>query len=116
MFDVECGGAEVLRIIKFIWTLMDGILFLVPMILIVMVMIDFVKNVVAGREDDMKKNLNLAIKRIVFCVVLFLVEPICSVAVGLLGNTVDVNWAKCIDIAIDPNTNFNDYEIDFNKK
>ena len=41
---------------------------LVPIILIVLVLIDIAKNVVAKSEDDMKKNKNLAIKRVVYAV------------------------------------------------
>ena len=121
MFDVACGGAEVLRVIKFIWTLLDIVFFVLPIGLIVIITIDFLKNVIAGKSDDMKKNLNLVIKRIIFCVLLFLVEPICRFSIGLLGDTVDVDWATCIDLAIAPNTDFSEYEVeipedDYNNK
>ena len=82
--------------------------------LIVMVSIDFGKNVIAGKEDDMKKNLGIAIKRVIFCAILFLVEPICGFAIDMLGNTVDVDWAKCIDIAR-TESDFTQYEIDFDE-
>lgn len=112
MFDVACGGAEVLKVIKFIWILLDIVLFIVPIVLILMISIDLGKNVIAGKVDDMSKNLKIVIKRIVFCMMLFLVDPICRFSIGLLGDTVDVDWAKCIDIAIDPDTDFSKYDIE----
>lgn len=112
MFDVACGGAEVLRVIKFVWTLLDIVFFVVPIGLIVIITVDFLKNVISSKSDDMKKNLNIVIKRIIFCVLLFCVEPICRLSIGLLGDTVDVDWANCIEIAIDPNTDFSEYEVE----
>lgn len=111
MFEVACGGADVLRAIKFVWKLLDVLLFLVPMGVIIFVSLDFAKNVIAGKEDDMKKNVGIVIKRIVFCVALFLVEPICRFAINQLGNA-DVDWAKCVDIAV-TEKNFDEYEVDF---
>ena len=115
VFNAKCGGADILKVIKFIWTLLSIVLFVVPMGLIVMISLDLVKNVIAGKEDDMKKNFNIAIKRIIFCLFLFLVEPICTFAIDMLGNNANVNWAECIEIAIDPNTNFDDYKVDLDE-
>ena len=81
----DCGGADVLRILKFVFILLDLVFFIVPIGLIVMLMIDFGKNVIAGKEDDMKKNLNMVIKRIIYCVVLFLVPTITKFAISLVG-------------------------------
>ncbi len=111
IFGTTCGGAEILKVIKFIWTLLDIVLFIVPIGLIVMISIDLAKNVIAGKEDEMKKNFNIAIKRIIFCIFLFLVEPICSFAIDLLGDTADMGWATCVNIATDPNTDFSEYEV-----
>lgn len=115
VFNAKCGGADILKVIKFIWTLLNIVLFIVPMGVIVMISLDLFKNVIAGKEDDMKKNFNISIKRIIFCLCLFLVQPICTFAIDKLANNVDVKWAECINIAIDPNTNFDDYKVDLSK-
>lgn len=94
----SCGGAEVLRVLKFVFMLIDLVLFIVPMGLIVMVMVDFMKNVIAGKEDEMKKNANVAIKRIGFAAVLFLIPYIVGFVISLLGN-LGVDYATCIKIA-----------------
>ena len=112
--DVEtcraCGGADVVRILKFIWTLLDIVLFVIPIGLIVIVMIDFMKNVMAGKEDEMKKNLNIAIKRIIYAVVLFLVPTIVSVAINIVdevvGDNVNVQALACIALLEKDKTDF----------
>ena len=68
--DIVCGGADVLRILRFVFILLDMVCWIVPMGLIVMLMVDFGKNVIAGKEDEMKKNLNMVIKRIIYCIIL----------------------------------------------
>ena len=68
---LACGGADILRVIKFIFTLLDAVLFIIPMVLILMLSLDLAKNIIANKDDQMSKNLSLGIKRILFCVVLF---------------------------------------------
>lgn len=93
-----CGGADILKIIKFVSTLLDMIFFIVPMGLIVMIIIDLSKNVIAGKDDEMKKNFGIAIKRIIYCVALFLVETIVTFAITFIGENSET-YLKCISIA-----------------
>lgn len=93
-----CGGAEVLKIIKFVSTLLDIIFFIVPMALIVIIIIDFAKNVIASKDDEMKKNFGIAIKRIMYCVALFLVEPIVTFAIDFIGENSNT-YLTCLNIA-----------------
>lgn len=94
----DCGGAGVLKIIKFIWQLLDIVLFLVPMGLIIMVTVDFAKNVISGKDDEMKKNVNIAIKRIIYAAVLFLIPTIVDFSMKTLAN-IGIDYANCITIA-----------------
>ena len=125
MFDAVCGGADILRVIKFIWKLLDVVFFIVPIVLIVMISLDFAKSVIAGKDDEMRKNTGIVIKRIIYCVALFLVEPICGLAIDMLGNDAaidawqdgsgnNIGWAECIEIAVE-NDDFSDYEINWNE-
>lgn len=93
-----CGGTDILKIIKFAKTLLDMIFFLVPMALIVIISIDLAKNVIAGKDDEMKKNFAIAIKRIMYCVALFLVETIVSFVITFIGENSNT-YATCIAIA-----------------
>ena len=47
----ECGGTDVLKIIRFAWIFVDMIFTFIPIGLVVMVILDFFKNVMAGKED-----------------------------------------------------------------
>ena len=53
-------------------------------ILIVLLIIDLGKAVMAGKEDEIKSAQKLAIKRVVYALVVFLVPWIVNVAIGLL--------------------------------
>ena len=75
----DCGGEAVLKIIKFVMELLNLVFFLVPIVLIVMSTIDF-------------------IKRVISCMGLFLVKPIVFASIHLLGN-VGIDYAQCIEIA-----------------
>jgi hypothetical protein len=54
--------------------------------LIVLLIIDLGKAVMAGKEDEIKSAQKLAIKRVVYAVLVFLVPWIVNVAMGLLVN------------------------------
>ena len=116
----SCGGADVLRIIKFVFVLLDFVLFIIPVGLIIMMMVDFGKNVMAGKEDEMKKNLNIAIKRVMYCVVLFLVPTIVSFVIGIVADSSDSEKnivekaASCIDLAKKSSaSDFEKWEVDY---
>ena len=105
-----CGGADVLKIIKFVKILLDMIFFIVPMGLIVIIIIDLAKNVIASKDDEMKKNFGIAIKRIMYCVALFLVEPIVTFAIDFIGENSET-YLDCIEIA--ESDNVWQYKIDW---
>ena len=55
----DCGGEPVLSVIKFIMLLLDFVFFLLPMLLIVLLIVDFVKAVIAGNESAMQQTKNM---------------------------------------------------------
>ena len=63
--------------------------YIVPALVIVFTTIDLFKAVMAGKEDEIKSAQKLAIKRVVYAVLVFLVPWIVNVAFSLL--TSDVN-------------------------
>ena len=110
-----CGGADILRVIRFIFILLDLVTWIVPMALIVIISIDFGKNVMANKEDEMKKNVGIVVKRIIFCIALFFVMPIVEFVIGMLGDTAssgDKSWLDCIEIATTQD-DFSEYEINW---
>lgn len=99
-----CQNPEVLKGILYANSILDIVFIVVPIGLIIMLALDFFKNVTAGKEDDMKKNLNVAIKRVLYCVCLFFVPTVVSLindmiyASGILENT-KINYLECINNA-----------------
>ena len=93
-----CTEPSILKVILFIKTLLRVVLFIVPMGLIIMVSVDFGKNIIAQNTDDMKKNLQLAIKRILYCVVLFLVPTIVEATMSMFDKF-GLDYAACISNA-----------------
>ena len=57
--------------------------------LIVLLILDLGKAVMAGKEDEIKSAQKLAIKRVVYAVIVFLVPWIVNVAFSLLTNAGD---------------------------
>ena len=95
----ECGGEVILMIIKYVIKLLNILYIIVPIGLILMATIDLVKNVIANDDGEMKKNLKIFGKRFLMCIAFFLVEPIVTATVGLLGDA-GLDYANCIDIAL----------------
>lgn len=93
-----CGGANILKLIYFVQKLLSIVTIAIPIILIVMIILDFGKNVIAGKEDEMKKNVQMVIKRIIMAVGFFLVPTIVSFIVTILG-TLGVDYMQCINNA-----------------
>ena len=75
----------IVRIIKFgvIPLIQAGII----IALIVLLVIDIGKAVMASKEDEIKSAQKMAIKRIIYAVVVFLIPWIVNLAFGLLDNT-----------------------------
>ena len=93
-----CGGADVLGAIKFAMTILDAVFIIIPIIVILLTVIDFSKNVIAKEEGDMKKNLSLAIKRIIMCIALFLIVPSTHAIIKVVGEN-SKNFITCIKVA-----------------
>lgn len=95
-----CTEPEVLKVILYIQIILKYVFFIVPIGLILMMGLDFFKNVTAGREEDMKKNLSLAIKRLIFCVCMFFVPTIVSLVVDVVNDSIEdinIDYQNCLD-------------------
>lgn len=97
ILEGACENIGVLQTILFIKQLLKIVFILIPIGLIVMISVDFAKNVMASREDDMKKNLNLAIKRVMMAVALFLIPTLANFVVGLVDDVLDSNIISDFD-------------------
>ena len=86
LFLTDCQTlAPVIKLIK------HGVIPLIQIVIVVALIIylilDLGKAVMAGKEDEIKTAQKLAIKRVIYAVAVFLVPWIVSVAIGLLADT-----------------------------
>ncbi len=88
-FDCDSQLGDIIGIAGFI---LKVIQFAVPVILIIIGSIDLVKAVTAGKEDDVKKNQKVLIKRAIAAVLVFLVPLFVSIILGLIGSD---DWKDC---------------------
>ena len=95
---------EIMRFIYFVKKLMNVIFFIVPMILIVMLSLDFFKSVISKTNEDMRKNIILAIKRIIVAILLFLVPTLINTTMSVLTYA-GVKGAAYYNLAIEENLN-----------
>lgn len=79
-------------VVAIVATVLSIIQWVVPVILIVLGTIDLVKAVMAGKEEDIKKNQKVLIKRVIAALIVFLVPLIVSILMGLIGNG---EWKQC---------------------
>ena len=93
-----CETSGVLQTFYYINMIVKALCYIVPAILVLMVTIDMIKNVIAGDEDKIKKNLRTIIKRMSFAVMVFFVPILVNFAFGLLGD-LNVSAAKCYENA-----------------
>ena len=99
LFLVElCENPNVLKIVLLTSYILKVIWIIVPILLIVVVLIDFVKNVISGKEEEQKKNLNTVIKRIIMAIAVYLVPSIVSLIMNLLGSD-SIGYFACIENA-----------------
>ncbi len=83
------GLGNIVIIVKFILTIIQWV---VPIVLIVLGTIDLVKAVIAGKEDDIKKNQTTLIKRVIAAVIVFIIPMLVTIVMGWLGNS---DWKTC---------------------
>ena len=91
-----CTNSGVLKTILFVETILKITLYIVPIGLILMVMIDLSKSVISSDENAMQKNLKLASKRIFSAVIFFLVPTISKFAVNLASDTAISDYTTCL--------------------
>ena len=89
-----CEVSSIVKIIYFAKELVKIVFIVVPIGLIVMVSVDLAKNVIAGRIDDMSKNVRVALKRVFMAAMVFLIPTIVNIMINVLGNN-GVDFLSC---------------------
>ena len=91
-----CGenGGSLQTLVNIMYFALTIIQWVVPVLLILWGTIDLVKSVVAGKEDDIKKNQKTLVRRIISAVIVFLIPAMVSILLGLIGTE---GWKACWD-------------------
>ncbi len=95
-----CQKSNVLELINFILKALRLVCIIVPIFLIVLITIDFIKCVVSGNQEEIKKIGGIIIKRIIYCALIFFVPMIVNLIVNVLGD-LGVDYMECIQNATD---------------
>lgn len=93
----NCGGlGDIVALIKDVL----GIAFiLIGVVLIVLIIIDIAKSIIASEEKEVKGYQKAAIRRAIYFVVIFFVVTIVSVVFNMVGKysneAAGINWLDC---------------------
>ena len=94
----DCGGSNVLGAIKLITSILDIVFVILPILLMLMLAIDIIKNITSSDESTIKKTNALSVKRIILLVIICLIEPVTHTVVNI-ANKNDDTYLTCIKIA-----------------
>lgn len=83
----------ILRIVIYLLKIFQWV---IPVILIALVTFDFVKSITANDEKNMNKAKDVAVKRLIYAVIIFLVPAIVRFTFKIIGNSLSTN-----DIGLD---------------
>ena len=92
-----CQNPTVLRVIYFVSLLLDVVFVLLPIGLVIYLMIDLTKAVVADSEDKQLKSTKLVGKRILYAVIVFAVPWIVSALMSILSSqSIKSEYLTCL--------------------
>ena len=91
-----CDNANVLKVVYYIKQFLDIVFILIPVVLIVIVSIDFFKAVTSD-EEGMKKNTSLIIRRLIYAAVIFLIPSLVKFSITNFVES-DVGYGKCLTV------------------
>ena len=95
----NCGGLG--PIIDLIKRVLSIAFILIGVVLVVLIIIDIAKSIIASEEKEVKGYQKAAIRRVIYFVVMFFVVTLVTLVTNLLGDTAGINdgdakgWAKC---------------------
>lgn len=75
---------------------MNIIKIVIPVIIILMGSIDFIKAIIAQKDDEIKKTQKIFIKRLIYGIAVFFVISIVSFLIGLAGGDTNNRCFKCV--------------------
>lgn len=92
-----CESLAGKRLFSFAGIFFNIIKIIIPVIIIVMGSIDFVKAIISGNDDEMKKSEKNFFKRLIIGVAIFFVFSLVSFLMGLINNSLDNLCITCFN-------------------
>ncbi len=80
---------------------------IVPILLIIFGMLDLAKAVIAGKEDEIKKNQTTFIKRLIAAVIVFFVVSLVQLVVRFVAGTDENSIMSCFNSFVSANASDN---------
>ena len=97
ILEVETNFCDCLiRLFIFLGHIVNIIRIVIPIIIILLGSIDFIKALVAQKDDEMKKAQKIFIKRLIYGVIVFFVISLVSFLIGLAGGDTNNRCFKCV--------------------
>ena len=93
----SCGGLIPSEITETIGTIYNILLIAIPIIIVLFGLIDFVKAVASGKEDDIKKGTSTFIKRLITGLIVFFVLAIVKFTVGIIKTNNTEGAVSCLN-------------------
>jgi len=92
-----CDTNSGMKLFSFVGKIFDIVMIAIPIILIIIGTIDFLKAVIAQKDDEMKKAQNTFIKRLIMGAVIFFVPAIVGFLMGLINQKLDNTCMTCFN-------------------
>ena len=100
--DMLCEDPDFLEIVRVLLLIFRLICIISPIILIVLLVMDFSRGMMANSDEEAKKNVQTAVKRVIMCIGIFLTPSILTGVSSLLVNF-GFDSASCIADATSEN-------------
>lgn len=103
LYNVSCAGGTITvdeSLPAAISAIINILKIAIPILVIVFGLLDLGKAVMSAKEDDIKKNQGLLIKRVIVAVFVFFVVAIVQFVIGLVAGGDKDNILDCIDLFI----------------
>jgi len=98
LLDVYCGDLNLGdgTLPNAVSTIISLLKVFIPVLVVLFGLIDLGKAVTSGKEDDIKKNQGLLIKRVILGIIVFFVVSLVQFTVSIVGGDETENWS-CFD-------------------
>lgn len=87
--DTSCGflGGKSSKVVLFLQKIFKYIKIIIPVLIVVLSIADFIKVIGTGKDDDMKKAINRFVKRIIIAIAFVLIPFLISLIINISGVT-----------------------------